>query len=541
MIPGIVVFAIQARDRVGDATTTAERELERTVIDVERQQGVLLAESRSIVTALAATLPAVDPVSADCSDIARASLEASTYQANVFVADSTGEIVCSGLPFDAGVSAADRSWFRKAMANDGVVLGDHQFGRITKTLVIVVAQGVTLGANGRYAVGASVDLSSLESIAARDLTAHGNVTIVDPSGKVLVAVPKANSDLAGTALSPSVMSQAVGIGEVAIFHQPDAAGDETIFAIDRFSDGSGATAIASVSLHDAIAPTLRDRNRGLVLLPIAALVAFLLALFVMEARIFRPLRRMRSHLIGTRRVGGVRTLLAEAGDIETELDQLAESIENREIRAIRRMAEIIATGQSQRTELAAAIHDDSIQAMTVIVLQHDLWDQQLPDGEIREKVRELRQLARDAVERLRSLALVIESQGDVASMEAAIRVLAATTFDGTATEVTIESSLRREPGPAVQTAVYLTAREALLNVREHADATSVEVGISEIGGRLRLSIRDDGIGFASERTQPAGHYGMHLMRRRIEEVGGSFTVESRGGSGAVIVIDAPYE
>jgi PAS domain S-box-containing protein len=85
----------------------------------------------------------------------------------------------------------------------------------------------------------------------------------------------------------------------------------------------------------------------------------------------------------------------------------------------------------------------------------------------------------------------------------------------------------------VQVALYRVAQEALQNVARHARATHVWVTLRLEPGLAELSIRDDGRGF-DPATVPADHFGLAIMRERMESVGGTVAVESQQGQGTTL-------
>ena len=82
---------------------------------------------------------------------------------------------------------------------------------------------------------------------------------------------------------------------------------------------------------------------------------------------------------------------------------------------------------------------------------------------------------------------------------------------------------------AVEVAAYRIVLEAVNNAARHAGARSCAVSLAVDGDLLRLDITDDGRGIPDDR--PAG-VGLHSMRERAEELGGSCVVEasSEGGT-----------
>jgi signal transduction histidine kinase len=92
-------------------------------------------------------------------------------------------------------------------------------------------------------------------------------------------------------------------------------------------------------------------------------------------------------------------------------------------------------------------------------------------------------------------------------------------------------------------ALLRVLREALTNVREHSDATTVRVEIDGGGEATTLCVTDDGHGF-SPASEPAaerdeGRLGLAGMRERIRLLDGTFEVESAPGGPTTIFASVP--
>ena len=92
--------------------------------------------------------------------------------------------------------------------------------------------------------------------------------------------------------------------------------------------------------------------------------------------------------------------------------------------------------------------------------------------------------------------------------------------------------------PTIREEIYLIAREALVNALRHSGATTVEVEIEYLPGRLRVVVRDNGKGFDHQLFRPAqaSHWGLQGMRKRAREIGAQFRIWSRPGAGTEIEI-----
>jgi signal transduction histidine kinase len=84
--------------------------------------------------------------------------------------------------------------------------------------------------------------------------------------------------------------------------------------------------------------------------------------------------------------------------------------------------------------------------------------------------------------------------------------------------------------PLVRDDVLQIAREAVRNALQHAHAKRVQIDVNWGAQRFVLRVRDDGIGLAPEFAEHGrnGHWGLHGMRERTREVGGSLEIRSEG-------------
>ena len=87
--------------------------------------------------------------------------------------------------------------------------------------------------------------------------------------------------------------------------------------------------------------------------------------------------------------------------------------------------------------------------------------------------------------------------------------------------------------PELERAVVGIVREAIQNVRKHANAQSVRLEVRREEDELRLYVIDDGVGMLNG-TGPHGHFGMEIMRELAEDLGGTLRVDSESGKGTTI-------
>ncbi|BCA54828.1 hypothetical protein W02_19680 [Nitrospira sp. KM1] len=88
--------------------------------------------------------------------------------------------------------------------------------------------------------------------------------------------------------------------------------------------------------------------------------------------------------------------------------------------------------------------------------------------------------------------------------------------------------------------LFSIVKEAMSNSLRHAKAKDASVSLRAVRQGLRLSIRDNGVGFVPSEVVGTGR-GLGNMAARANKVGGVFTVRSRPKHGTRIVLDLPRE
>ena len=79
---------------------------------------------------------------------------------------------------------------------------------------------------------------------------------------------------------------------------------------------------------------------------------------------------------------------------------------------------------------------------------------------------------------------------------------------------------------------YLIFKEAVNNMVKYSNATQASITLTNEDNKIRLLIRDNGVGF--DQQQDATGNGLKNMKRRADEMNATFTVESSKGNGTQI-------
>ena len=208
------------------------------------------------------------------------------------------------------------------------------------------------------------------------------------------------------------------------------------------------------------------------------------------------------------------------------------------------LEDIINAEAEQRSRIAEELHDDTIQVMAAALMELDRIDRLLRKMDIdaaRDAITSARGALTKATDRTRRLTFELRPQLlEAAGLAAAVRDLADALHRDTGADVKVRTRLSRYPVD-IETLVYRTIREVLINVRKHARAANVSISLVERQGGLHGTIRDDGRGFRATRrpSHRSTHIGMETARERMRAMTGSFDVTSVVGEGTTVEFQLP--
>jgi two-component system CheB/CheR fusion protein len=100
----------------------------------------------------------------------------------------------------------------------------------------------------------------------------------------------------------------------------------------------------------------------------------------------------------------------------------------------------------------------------------------------------------------------------------------------------VPKELQRE----IASCLYKVTQESLSNIARHAGAKAAFVTLAGTAERIRLTVKDTGIGF---RPQPGATVGLGIlsMKERVSLLHGSFSISSHPGQGTEVAAEIPLE
>lgn len=199
--------------------------------------------------------------------------------------------------------------------------------------------------------------------------------------------------------------------------------------------------------------------------------------------------------------------------------------------------------RDERLAIAAGLHDDVLPPLFKVHLMGRVLGQDLATGHLlalEDDVPELIRATDQASEAMRTVIKNLrESPLGSKGLADTLRLLARH-LEGLYPRVRIVLDVDETDGtPLVQLLTYQVAREALRNALHHSHAETVRVSLHDDGDDLRLLVVDDGVGFEFNSVDQDRHFGLGLIRERVELAGGILQVDSQPGAGTCIIVRLP--
>ena len=196
--------------------------------------------------------------------------------------------------------------------------------------------------------------------------------------------------------------------------------------------------------------------------------------------------------------------------------------------------------RKERQDLAADIHDDSVQVMAATALRLEAMEQGLEPGPEKEKLRSMADAVREAVGRLRSR---MHSLTEPVPVDGGLRAALLEDLRKVSDEQGIVYDLAMaedlDLAPSIESVLYRIAREAVSNSVKHATASRIIVSVARTASAAEMSIVDDGRGFTVNSIPTRGHIGLATMRERARSAGGACAVSSEPGRGTTVSVRIP--
>lgn len=203
---------------------------------------------------------------------------------------------------------------------------------------------------------------------------------------------------------------------------------------------------------------------------------------------------------------------------------------------------LVRAQEAERSQIAADVHDDSVQALAVVDLRMGVLRRRIAQTapELLDTVDDVQQAVSAATDRLRHLLFDLESPAREAGLRSALTTAAEVVFADTDVVWQVTGDEDLGLGDAERITAYRVAMEAMVNARKHAGARHVTLTLLRGDEELVVTVRDDGRGIRAgdERERP-GHQGLASMRDRALVAGGELRVGPTPEGGTEVRLSLP--
>lgn len=199
---------------------------------------------------------------------------------------------------------------------------------------------------------------------------------------------------------------------------------------------------------------------------------------------------------------------------------------------------------AEHERLARELHDGAIQKVyTAGLLVESAVRLTTPETELAARLERSVIVLNDAIADLRHNLVELHHSDNVTAEVPFIQLLQQLADDphyNTLVNISLDTKLSEEKAlsPVRTGHVIAIINEALSNIVRHAKARNVYIQVHDVGQRLRVSIKDDGLGFS---PNARSGYGLRNMRDRSRLLNGELLFSEPSNKGTTITLEIPWE
>ena len=218
---------------------------------------------------------------------------------------------------------------------------------------------------------------------------------------------------------------------------------------------------------------------------------------------------------------------------------MLKTIQNNDNKYTENQLQIIEVQENERKRIARDLHDTTLQDLTHIIHQIELGEMQMEKDSVGAKFELIsaRQNLKKVISDIRNLIfdlrpMSFDDLGLKETFEYFIDIIKSySTFDVIAEIDDIDGS------EYFLLSVYRIAREALMNALNHSGGNQIIFICKENKNSLDIIVEDNGKGFSQEDLNKINHYGLDVMKERVNLLNG--TINFLYEEGTKVVVNIP--
>jgi len=207
--------------------------------------------------------------------------------------------------------------------------------------------------------------------------------------------------------------------------------------------------------------------------------------------------------------------------------------------------ELTLSEEKQRRQIATDLHDHVGQLLASSRIQLSLFNDSMDKKEILDKTKNISQSILQAIQATRHV--IFDLSPPQLKEIGLVAALADWSEEEIENKYGINIKLTGDErilpmNDNLPVLLFRIIRELLINIVKHAEATHVNLDIRKINDTLKISVKDNGIGFNYDpeilRLKHTG-FGLFSILEKMEDLGGSVQIDSSPGKGTVIDLMLP--
>jgi signal transduction histidine kinase len=199
--------------------------------------------------------------------------------------------------------------------------------------------------------------------------------------------------------------------------------------------------------------------------------------------------------------------------------------------------------EKERARIARDIHDQVGASLTQLALLGEMAEEEDP-REARGHARQISQTARETTRALDEIVWTVNPSND--TLDGLVNYICKHAEEylavaGVRYRLDAPAELpKTDISPEARHNVFLAAKEAVTNIVKHSGATEAAIRLKLEERSFTLEIQDNGRGPAGLKAKAAAsRNGLRNMRKRMEDVGGRFSIEPAPQGGTVVGLTVP--
>ncbi len=202
---------------------------------------------------------------------------------------------------------------------------------------------------------------------------------------------------------------------------------------------------------------------------------------------------------------------------------------------------MIAGQESERKRISEDLHDNLGSSLTTIKLFFENLKSQNKDPETKDIFNKTEVLLAETYEKVRTMSHargngLLASRGLIpAVQELAQRINSSNKIDFEVHHFGLDQRLEN----SVELTLFRILQELTTNIVKHSGANEASINITSHTDSINIMVEDNGRGFSASPLPRKSGMGLSSIEKRVENMEGTFVVDSTLGRGTTITMDIP--